>query len=117
MLKRKIGVVVAGMLLAAQVGLAVAGESAIPLGDQAIVAKGEPPVQSTYQAQNAGSAIALRGDADPADAEAIVAKGEPSVQTTFQAQNADSVTAALGNAVPAGAQAIVARGEPPVRVM
>ena len=60
MLKRKISVAVMGILLGAQVGLAAAAESAIPLDDTAIVANGEPHVKSTYQSEHAGS-VAVAG--------------------------------------------------------
>ena len=112
MLKRKLGVVVVGMLLGAQVGLASAAESAIPLGEGAIMAKTAPPWQATFQSQHADSATALRGDAVPADVETIIYKSEPPVQTTFKQQHRDSVTAPSGNAVPADAEAIINQGEP-----
>jgi hypothetical protein len=52
MLKRKMGVVVVGVLLGAQVGLAAASESAVPLGAEAIGASFEPPVHTIqYNAQ------------------------------------------------------------------
>ena len=100
MLKRNIGVVIAGMLLGAQVGLAVASESAVPLGAEEIVAKGEPPLQTTFQEQHADSATAVRGDAVPDGAEAIVAKGEPPLQTTYQDLHAGSMVAMHGDSFP-----------------
>ena len=112
MLKRNIGVVVVGMLLGAQIGLAAAGGSAVPLGAEDIVAKGEPPVQTTFQAQHADSIAVPLAPAMPSNDGVIVANGEPPVQSTFKQQHRDSVTASSGNAVPLDAEAIVYKGEP-----
>ena len=46
MLKRKMGVVVVGMLLGAEVGLAAASDSAVPWGAEAIGANFQLPVHT-----------------------------------------------------------------------
>jgi hypothetical protein len=90
MLKRNIGVVVAGLLLGAQVGFAAAGESAVPLGAQAIRTQGEPPVHTTFQAQHAGSIATSRTAAMPSNDEDIVGNGEPRAQSTYQQRHPGS---------------------------
>jgi hypothetical protein len=100
MLKRNIGVVIAGMLLSAQVGLAVASESAAPLGAEAIVARGEPPIQSTFQEQHADGAAAPRGDVFAASAWSNREKSAPSVLTTYQDLHAGSTAAVQGDSFP-----------------
>jgi hypothetical protein len=55
MLKRNISVLVAGVLLGGQIGLAAADQSAAPLGAEAIVSKTEPTIQTTYRDQHAAS--------------------------------------------------------------
>src|SRR5258706_15441878 len=112
MLKRNISVAVMGILLGAQVGLAAAAESAIPLDDTAIVANGEPHVKSTYQSAHAGSNAVSRNSAMPSNDLEIVANGEPGVQSTFEDRHSNSVAASSRVAIPLGAQAIREQGEP-----
>jgi hypothetical protein len=55
MLKRNISVLVAGVLLGGQIGLAAADQSAAPLDAEAIVSKTEPTIQTTYRDQHAAN--------------------------------------------------------------
>ena len=84
MMKRKIGVVVAGLLLGAQVGFAAADESAVPLGAQEIRAKGAPPVRSTFQTGHSASTAASRTATMPSNDDDVVSTGEPPVRSTYQ---------------------------------
>ena len=84
MLKRNIGVLAAGLLLSAQVGLAAADESAVPLGAQAIRAKGEPPVHPNFPAGHSDRVGASRTATMPSNDDDIVSKGEPPVRSTYQ---------------------------------
>jgi len=115
MLKRNISVVVVGMMLGAQVGLAAASESAAPLGAEAIVAKTEPSVKSTYQSAHAGSVTVSRAAPMPSNDSQIVANGEPRVLSTFEERHSNRVAASSRVAIPLGAQAIREQGEPSVQ--
>jgi len=99
--KRSIGVLIAGVLLGAQVGLATAAGSDFPLGAEQIVAKDEPSVQTTYQAAHAGSQTAVRGDF-PLGAGQIRANDEPPVRNTYKAEHAGGQTAARNDSFPGG---------------
>jgi hypothetical protein len=93
MLKRKIGVVVVGMLLGAQVGLAAADESAVPLGAQDIRAKGEPSARTTFRTGHSTSNAASRSAAMPSNDDDIVSNGEPPVRSTYQQRHPDGGSA------------------------
>jgi hypothetical protein len=69
MLKRNIFILAAGMLLSAQVAVA-ADQSAIPLGEEEIMQKTAPPVETTFQEQHkATNPAGCTGDAVPASAD------------------------------------------------
>jgi hypothetical protein len=55
MLKRNLSVLVTGVLLAGQIGLAAADQGAAPLDAEAIVSKTEPRIRSTFQDQHAAN--------------------------------------------------------------
>ena len=59
MLKRNVGVVIAGMLLGAHFGMAVAGDDAFPASARTNREQSEPSPRTTYQEQHAGSMFPL----------------------------------------------------------
>jgi hypothetical protein len=84
MLKRNIGVVVAGVLLGAQIGFATADESAVPLGAQAVRMQSEPVARSTYQTGRTASSAPSRTVSMPSSDDEIISRGEPPVRSTYQ---------------------------------
>lgn len=85
MLKRKISVLVAGVLLGGQIGLAAADQSAGPLDAEAIVAKTEPGIQTTYRDQHAANNPAsANGNVFPASAQEARTRPLPAQTRYFE---------------------------------
>jgi hypothetical protein len=112
MLKRKIGIAVAGILLGAQIGLAAAAGIIGPQDAETARENAAPPLQSTYKQEHRDSVSAPSGNGNalfPADAEDIVAKSEPPLKSTFKQEHRDSVRAPSCNSAmfPADAEPLL----------